>query len=153
MNLALSISIYAGGPGSGCTGPNCGRPAGGRVPDVVIEAKDRKGHFEKALNWVKQNYGDLFHHANKIVFRGNYGITHGHYFRGSKTVVVFQQSRTGTIFGNRTFTSGYINALVHELTHGLQESRGDEYGKGENEAYQAGDKAMVRYQTENGLGR
>lgn len=26
MNLASSIALYAGGPGSGCHGPNCGRP-------------------------------------------------------------------------------------------------------------------------------
>ena len=26
MNLATTIWIYGGGPGSGCTGPNCGRP-------------------------------------------------------------------------------------------------------------------------------
>ena len=25
MNLAVTVSIYAGGPGSGCTGSNCGR--------------------------------------------------------------------------------------------------------------------------------
>lgn len=28
MNLAAAISLYGGGPGSGCHGPNCGRPAG-----------------------------------------------------------------------------------------------------------------------------
>lgn len=27
MNLQSTISIYGGGPGSGCTGPNCGRHA------------------------------------------------------------------------------------------------------------------------------
>ena len=26
MNLAATLSMYAGGPGSGCQGPNCGRP-------------------------------------------------------------------------------------------------------------------------------
>ncbi len=26
MNLSTTIEIYAGGPGSGCKGPNCGRP-------------------------------------------------------------------------------------------------------------------------------
>lgn len=26
MNIAASIGIYGGGPGSGCNGPNCGRP-------------------------------------------------------------------------------------------------------------------------------
>lgn len=28
MNLASSVSIYSGGPGSGCKGSNCGRPGG-----------------------------------------------------------------------------------------------------------------------------
>lgn len=27
MNLAATIEIYSGGPGSGCQGPNCGRPS------------------------------------------------------------------------------------------------------------------------------
>src|ERR1039457_3478906 len=41
MNLATSISIYAGGPGSGCTGPNCGRPAkkAGSVMDPKLDEK------------------------------------------------------------------------------------------------------------------
>jgi hypothetical protein len=26
LNLAVTISLYGGGPGSGCVGPNCGRP-------------------------------------------------------------------------------------------------------------------------------
>lgn len=26
MNMALAQTLYGGGPGSGCTGPNCGRP-------------------------------------------------------------------------------------------------------------------------------
>jgi hypothetical protein len=26
MNLEVTLSVYGGGPGSGCVGPNCGRP-------------------------------------------------------------------------------------------------------------------------------
>lgn len=31
MNLAVTISLFGGGPGSGCHGPNCGRPGGSDV--------------------------------------------------------------------------------------------------------------------------
>lgn len=31
MNLASTIRLLAGGPGSGCKGSNCGRPIGGSV--------------------------------------------------------------------------------------------------------------------------
>lgn len=33
MNLQAATVLYAGGPGSGCSGPNCGRPKVGTTPD------------------------------------------------------------------------------------------------------------------------
>lgn len=35
MNLGLALEIYAGGPGSGCTGQNCGRPQGAGIQRAV----------------------------------------------------------------------------------------------------------------------
>lgn len=35
MNLLETISIFAGGPGSGCRGPNCGRPKLRNSADVI----------------------------------------------------------------------------------------------------------------------
>jgi hypothetical protein len=43
VNLASAISIYAGGPGSGCTGPNCGRPVGLGKPVKPREWKSKTG--------------------------------------------------------------------------------------------------------------
>jgi hypothetical protein len=39
MRLAETISVYAGGPGSGCQGPNCGRPA-----QMINDVKKLSGH-------------------------------------------------------------------------------------------------------------
>ncbi len=44
MNLAVAISLYGGGPGSGCTGPNCGR----KPLDLIREA-ERQGFRVKEL--------------------------------------------------------------------------------------------------------
>ena len=41
MNLATTVSIYAGGPGSGCHGENCGRPKG-----VKVQLALRNGKYE-----------------------------------------------------------------------------------------------------------
>lgn len=46
MNLSATIAIYGGGPGSGCTGPNCGRP---KTWDGTTTTKqyymDENGHY------------------------------------------------------------------------------------------------------------
>jgi hypothetical protein len=45
MNLAATIAVYGGGPGSGCTGPNCGRPAGEH--QLTQHLKEMSEHFPK----------------------------------------------------------------------------------------------------------
>lgn len=44
MNLATTIEIYAGGPGSGCAGPNCGRKPAGEIKELLKEHDAIKGH-------------------------------------------------------------------------------------------------------------
>lgn len=39
MNLAASITIHAGGPGSGCRGPNCGRTKGAFQKQMLSNLK------------------------------------------------------------------------------------------------------------------
>ena len=46
MNIADTISIYAGGPGSGCHGPNCGR---------IGESADEKSHSGLLHNLVTKH--------------------------------------------------------------------------------------------------
>lgn len=41
MNLDTTISIYSGGPGSGCKGPHCGRPGTGKHPSQASLAPGR----------------------------------------------------------------------------------------------------------------
>lgn len=50
MNLAATISIYSGGPGSGCTGPNCGRRK--------LDEQKEKAHKE-GLSWAKKKLAEL----------------------------------------------------------------------------------------------
>lgn len=49
MNLADTLSIYGGGPGSGCQGPNCGRPATAVHWDGMSQTQkayqDQNGHY------------------------------------------------------------------------------------------------------------
>lgn len=42
--MRLADTLYAGGPGSGCHGPNCGRPSG---PGLVLDAMYLKGDAAK----------------------------------------------------------------------------------------------------------
>lgn len=78
MNLAAAISMYFGGQGSGCHGPNCGRPSmgGAEKPSVDTASKDDlqflKTNFkatdedsasalaDSLLNWMGR-YGDVAH--------------------------------------------------------------------------------------------
>jgi hypothetical protein len=51
MNLASTLSIYGGGPGSGCEGPNCGRPKT-KLQEMLEQIRDQHIWDEKNL-WVK----------------------------------------------------------------------------------------------------
>ena len=42
MNLVTTLSLLAGGPGSGCQGPNCGRPTHGKKLKQRIERRLKK---------------------------------------------------------------------------------------------------------------
>ena len=54
MRLRSALSMYAGGPGSGCTGPNCGRPRTNfEEGDRVMLNKVTRGFDEKTLTWRK----------------------------------------------------------------------------------------------------
>lgn len=52
MNLKASISLYAGGPGSGCRGDNCGRKAGAKVLETT-ELKSTDALKSKLLELSK----------------------------------------------------------------------------------------------------
>jgi hypothetical protein len=54
MNLAATMEMFFGGPGSGCRGPNCGRPAGGEVAE----------HFHKEAEWIDPTPGSRFNPIN-----------------------------------------------------------------------------------------
>src|SRR6185369_843496 len=42
MNLGAALEIYGGGPGSGCHGPNCGRPEGPHSVSTEERFRDAK---------------------------------------------------------------------------------------------------------------
>jgi hypothetical protein len=44
MNLLDTLEVYAGGPGSGCQGPNCGRPGHKEWRELMDEHNRIKGH-------------------------------------------------------------------------------------------------------------
>jgi hypothetical protein len=54
MMLAASIEVYAGGPGSGCRGNNCGRPKGSQpIKQNIDEVKRVQKLMEKEFPWVR----------------------------------------------------------------------------------------------------
>ncbi len=63
MNLALAIAIYGGGPGSGCRGPSCGRPAG--------SGKSGKETKEEAIQRIlrERNLGPQWKHLAESVYQ------------------------------------------------------------------------------------
>jgi hypothetical protein len=79
MNLESTISIYSGGPGSGCTGPNCGRrPSqllhGTTLTNAVKIAKrgfkpNEEGyvHFTP-LHDIAESYGAMHDKAYAVVY-------------------------------------------------------------------------------------
>jgi hypothetical protein len=65
MNLECSISIYSGGPGSGCIGPTCGRKSTGSIYHVThtkLVPKIQKEGLRpmQTSNWVKQGSGERY---------------------------------------------------------------------------------------------
>lgn len=66
MNLAATIQLYFGGAGSGCRGPNCGRPATGKTKEAEIQkiAKDNKIDLEHQRSlaermWKEATFGNF----------------------------------------------------------------------------------------------
>lgn len=60
MNLQSVLTVLAGGPGSGCTGPNCGRP---------------KGDLQKTLEQFKEKFGSSNNLWSKLAEYGHPGNT------------------------------------------------------------------------------
>lgn len=54
MNLASTIEIYGGGPGSGCQGPNCGRPEGSVPKEVTDYVNGHATAFQRSVELIKQ---------------------------------------------------------------------------------------------------
>jgi (p)ppGpp synthase/HD superfamily hydrolase len=48
MNLDASIELYAGGPGSGCQGDNCGRKKGNLQDAIQLATKAHEGQLDKS---------------------------------------------------------------------------------------------------------
>lgn len=88
MNLQTTIQIYAGGPGSGCEGPNCGRKSTGvhpeldRALDDWVTEQDPRG-LQKLVEGVKK-FKDEYSPAEKsllekmIQSREHYAGSGGH---------------------------------------------------------------------------
>lgn len=56
MKLATTIELHAGGPGSGCKGPNCGRPEGsGKGEDARTGSEKRFDTMVKGKPPIEQN--------------------------------------------------------------------------------------------------
>lgn len=76
MNLLTALDIYSGGPGSGCNGPNCGRPrfyiskknlGAKKVPGMVSLSDLRPG--QKFLNSKRvAYYVEKIRNGNKIPY-------------------------------------------------------------------------------------
>lgn len=77
MNLASTIAIYAGGPGSGCRGSNCGRPAGpGTNSPFVLKFRDEQG-WNDTTPGSRRNpieVGDDVKRAVKLVRQGKHVV-------------------------------------------------------------------------------
>lgn len=61
MNLSQTLDLQAGGPGSGCNGPNCGRPAGPghlenhtKYSKIDVHINDEKMETKLTKEWAKQ---------------------------------------------------------------------------------------------------
>lgn len=68
MNLSAAISLYAGGIGSGCQGPNCGRHFHGTTPEdgmkIWKQGFKKGGYTSKQKSWGHA-YGDAISQDRK----------------------------------------------------------------------------------------
>lgn len=61
MNLATTVSIYGGGPGSGCTGPDCGRkPQIGPVSNPGVIHRGTEGWILPDGSYAEKREGPGF---------------------------------------------------------------------------------------------
>ncbi len=72
MNLQATVAIFAGGPGSGCQGPSCGRPETGRAKDLSQLAIKRE--VERLIPLL-QKTGEVWSKAiKKLDRKANFSV-------------------------------------------------------------------------------
>lgn len=66
MNLLSLIDLQAGGPGSGCQGPNCGRPATGQAKEQQLQQVAKKNELDMNRHrslierlWHEETFGNF----------------------------------------------------------------------------------------------
>lgn len=98
--------------------------------------------FQNAFNFVKEQYPELLTKPNKIILhRGGVTDQAGGFYRDKGIVHIYVQHYGNKLWG-LTKEDGYVNALVHELTHAYKTSD-------ETVAYDAGNRAQALYQKLN----
>lgn len=128
MNLAATLLLYAGGPGSGCTGPNCGRPAVVTntrefiSPPPAVQSADQKmdhyvvqpdGTAKRVLSHIsyfmdtRQKISDFFKNGGIMatVSGGGPGVSFGK--KDSDTVEKVIQVLTHPVFSGYEGTVSY----------------------------------------------
>lgn len=89
MKLSDTVRLYAGGPGSGCQGPNCGRKAGGGKPARIEEdgwvTKDGQffpnwgtnSHYQTAVNHklTEKGAGEWYDREADALRQGHVRVT------------------------------------------------------------------------------
>lgn len=108
MNLSSTISVYGGGPGSGCVGPNCGRPREQELLDKAL-AHIPAEHAEG----IKVSVADL---------RRSYGLS-----KGGKVYI----DKTALLTEHPLFIAG---VLYHEMVHSRQDHKKMDWRRREDEA-------------------
>lgn len=118
MNLAQSIELYAGGPGSGCHGPNCGRPEGpgltgregGRLRRMLQEGYRSSGTMGRlhrllrdgqphTVSEIRKSLGDVGVRRIAALDRDGVGTGAWRIQRSGNTVRMIKQSTQGVTQG------------------------------------------------------
>ena len=113
MNLAVSISVYGGGPGSGCTGPNCGRPRDEVPQSISVRMKKAEDDFKNEVKAQGYDLSKVRIKYNPPISKGNFKMQSIADTLRSTGIIEFHPD----VYVNKASEMSLKGIVAHELMH------------------------------------
>ncbi len=118
MNLATTIWLYAGGPGSGCAGPNCGRPSTGVVRNTrefIEPPPNTMSRDQKMDHYVVSPDGEAKRVLSHLGYFMDTKQKVSDFLKNGGIMVTVSGGGPGFTFGSKDEST--VDRLVQVLTH------------------------------------